>query len=430
MGHGKYTSHPLRFRSRLHQGGWVMGWLLAGISLFLALWIVVPAPTRFLLPLGVGAPEISPGLVVLSAIALTIAFFTRAQGQPSPFPLSLPLVCSALALVLSLLPWGQLPAANHAIAAEMGAVLGVDYLAQVPPESQARWRSRPFRWREFWGGIPIPPVSIQRGIVFAEPDGVPLTLNLYRPSPTGTHPTLVVIYGGAWQGGSPASHESFSRYIAAQGYTVVAIDYRHAPQYVFPAQIEDVNTALAYVQTHAEALGVDRTRLAVMGRSAGAQLAAISAYDPDQPLSIKAVITYYGPVDLAVGYEQPPRPDPIDTRAVLRAFLGGTPDQVPGLYRQASPLHAIRPQLPPTLLVYAGRDHVVQARFGRQLYRQLQAAGNQAVWLEVPWAEHAFDILFNGIGNQLALYYTERFLAWALSPDLAGELPPNLGIKP
>jgi acetyl esterase/lipase len=74
----------------------------------------------------------------------------------------------------------------------------------------------------------------------------------------------------------------------------------------------------------------------------------------------------------------------------------------------------VRFDLPSTLLVYAGRDHGVQAQYGRQLYEQLRAADNQAVWLEIPWAEHAFDTVFNGLSNQLALYYTERFLAWAL----------------
>ncbi len=250
--------------------------------------------------------------------------------------------------------------------------------------------------------------------MFATPADVPLRLNVYRPSAAGTYPTLVVIYGGAWQGGSPNSQETFSRYMAAQGYTVVAIDYRHAPQYPFPAQIEDVRAALTYLKTHGAELGADLTRLALMGRSAGAQLAAIAAYQQPQIIPIRAVVNYYGPVNLTTGYDNPPVPDPIDTRAVLRAFLGGTPDQVPDLYRQASPINYVRPGLSPTLLVYAGRDHVVQAKYGHNLYRQLQATGNQAVWLKVPWSEHAFDILFNGDGNQVALYYTERFLAWAL----------------
>ncbi|PSR17654.1 esterase [filamentous cyanobacterium CCP3] len=406
----------------------VLAWLLVGVSLGLSLWIVVPAPTRLLLPLGVGAPEVSPWLAGLSAIAAVAVWLSHrwARGVAirdafghrlrTRISAGVALGLCAIALVVSLLPLVQVKGTSAAIAAEMQAVLGSDYLAPIPPSLRGQLRPKPFRlWDVFAGIAPVAtPLSLRRGVVFATPAGVPLRLNVYRPSAAGPYPTLVVIYGGAWQGGSPDSHETFSRYIAAQGYAVVAIDYRHAPQYPFPAQLEDVRAALTYLKTHGVELGVDLSRLALMGRSAGAQLAAIVAYEQPPILPIRAVINYYGPVNLTTGYDNPPIPDPIDTRAVLRAFLGGTPDQEPSLYRRASPINYVRPGLPPTLLVYAGRDHVVEAKYGNQLYRQLQTAGNRAVWLEIPWSEHAFDILFNGVGNQVALYYTERFLAWAL----------------
>lgn len=47
---------------------------------------------------------------------------------------------------------------------------------------------------------------------------------------------------------------------------------------------------------------------------------------------------------------------------------------------------------------------------------RLTQSGNVAPYLEIPWAEHAFDALFSGVSNQLALYHTERFLAWATQP--------------
>ncbi|MEO1209736.1 MAG: alpha/beta hydrolase [Cyanobacteria bacterium J06638_20] len=382
--------------------------LLSLAGLFLSLWIVIPAPTAFLLPLGVGAPEISPWLIGINAIALVGLGLGRTGGR---LPLLI-LICSLLGLGLSLLPLAQLPAANRQIDAEMRSVLGPDFLASVPEKALQPLRSQPWVLADSLRGIALEDVRVDRGLVFARPDETALTLNVYRPLTPGRYPTLVVIYGGAWQSGSPDNKATFNRYMAAQGYTVVAIDYRHAPQYRFPAQLIDVNTALAYIQSHAEALSVDLNHMAVLGRSAGAQLAAIAAYESAVPL--RAVVLYYGPVDLTAGYQDPPVPDPINTRAVLRTFLGGPPETAPELYRQASPINYVRAHLPPTLLVYAGRDHVVQARYGRQLYEQLQAADNQAVWLKIPWAEHAFDTVFNGLSNQLALYYTERFLAGAL----------------
>lgn len=382
-------------------------WTLSLVGCFLSLWIVIPAPIFALLPLGIGAPEVSPWLVVVNSIALLLVALRFHANWLDGIALG----CSLLGLLLSLLPLLQFPNANARIAADMEAEFGKAVLITAPLISQAM-RPKPFVWVDAFRGIEVTAVRIDRGIPFATVDGVNLTLNLYRPASMGLHPTIVVIYGGAWQSGTPANDETFSRYMAAQGYTVVALDYRHAPQFRYPAQLEDVQTALSFLQTHAETLEIDRQRVALLGRSAGAHLASLVAYG-QSPLPIQAVVNYYGPANLTEGYNDPPVPDPIDTRAVLEAFLGGNPAQVPHLYHDASPVNHVASNLPPSLLVYPGRDHIVLPKFGRQLYEKLQAAGNQAVWIEIPWAEHAFDAVFNGVSNQLALYYTERFLAWA-----------------
>ena len=102
-------------------------------------------------------------------------------------------------------------------------------------------------------------------------------------------------------------------------------------------------------------------------------------------------------------------------RAIEVAFLGGTPDPLPDRYRDASPIATCRARVPPSLLIYGGRDHIVLSRFGALLDARLRAAGATSMFLEIPWAEHAFDVIPNGPSGQLSLYYTERFLAWALT---------------
>ena len=71
----------------------------------------------------------------------------------------------------------------------------------------------------------------------------------------------------------------------------------------------------------------------------------------------------------------------------------------------------LRLGVPPTLLLYGSRDHIVEARFGRVLNDRLRAAGATSFLLELPWSEHAFDAVPNGLGGQVSLYYVERFLA-------------------
>ena len=382
-------------------------------GLFLSIWIVITAPTFVFYPLSVGAPELSPGLLLGNGAIALLALFTWRYQQKWLAVMILSM--SVAALLLSALPLLQLPAANQQLAAEMERSLGV----QPKTIKLANGRSQPFLWQTFFTGLPLSPVRYDADIQFAAPNGVPLKLDLYRPIQTGQHPTVVMIHGGAWQRGSPTDNASVSRYFAGQGYTVVAIAYRFAPQYPFPAQIEDVRSALEFIRQNAAKYEIDLNRMAIMGRSAGAHLAMLAAYrasplKPSDTPPFRAVVNYYGPVDLTKGYFDPPNPDPIDSQKTLKALLGGTPDQFPDLYQAASPINFVRPNLPPTLLVYGGRDHIVQAKFGRYLSEQLQASGNIAAFLEIPWAEHAFDALPSGLSNQLALHYTERFLAWTM----------------
>ncbi len=383
--------------------------VLSAAVLFLSVWIVIPAPTSWLLPLGVGAPEISPILAVGNAIALLLSLPSSKGSWLS----RVALFCSTLGLILSTIPLVQLPSTLTSSNKAMQAALGVGYMEKVPQELQTQMRPHPFVLAEVFTGIADSQVRHTSSVRFATPDGVPLSLEIYRPTSIGKYPTIVTIYGGSWQRGSPLNDAAFNRYMAARGYTVIAVDYRHAPQYRFPAQLQDVQTALTFIRNHAQEYEVDSERIALLGRSAGAQLAMLAAYQKDAA-PIKAVVSYYGPVDLIRGYNDPPFPNPINTNAVLEAFLGGSPKEFPLLYQQASPINYVIPGLPPTLLVYGGRDHLVEAKYGQSLYQRLHNVGNTVIFLEIPWAEHAFDAIYSGISNQLALYYTERFLAWAL----------------
>jgi acetyl esterase/lipase len=322
--------------------------------------------------------------------------------------------CSVMALALSTMPLLQLPTTTQQMTKVMQAELGDSYLQKTVPKFG---RSQPFNLIEAFRGISLQPIRYTSGIVFASPDNVPLTMDIYQPQQSKVYPAVVVIYGGAWQRGSASDNAAWNRYLANQGYVVFAIAYRHAPTHRFPTQLEDVQTALAFINDHATKYEADRDRIAIMGRSAGAQLAMLAAYQKPNsanPLPIRAVVNYYGPVNLTNGYNNPPKPDPLNVRSVLEDFLGGTPQTLPDLYRAASPSNYVAPNLPPTLLIYGKRDHIIESRYGKALFDRLKSAQNTAVFLEIPWAEHAFDAVFRGPSNQLALYYTERFLDWAL----------------
>jgi acetyl esterase/lipase len=320
---------------------------------------------------------------------------------------------AAVAAILFAYPLVRTPFALRTFDRAMEKGLGRGYLREIPPVTSAQLRAHALSPADFVFGIARVDVLVRRALEFARPAGVPLTLDVYRPAAAGPHPVLVQLYGGAWQRGSPADNASFASWFASKGYVVVAADYRHAPEATWPAQVEDVRSALGWIVAHSSEYEADTSRIAVIGRSAGAQLALVAAYQAGSP-SLRAVVSYYGPTDLAEGWRQPPRPDPLDVRSILETYLGGTPDSAPLQYRDASPVTYVTLRAPPTLLVYGARDHIVAPRFGRELDERLRPAGGVSVLLEVPWAEHAFDAVPNGLSGQIALYYTERFLAWAL----------------
>ena len=376
---------------------------------FLTSWIVLPAPNRALLTLGVGAPELSHWLIVCGLVVgvLTLGAAGRGPWGRAAF------ILAVAATLLASVPLAQVPFVVRRFDATMRSALGDDFLRGVSAGRRAGMRSAPLVLADLFRGIDAGDARVTRDVPFAAPHGVRLTLDIYQPPAVGPHPAVVQIYGGAWQRGAPGDDAMFATYLAAHGYVVFAIDYRHAPEWRWPAQIEDVRAALAWIRGHAGDYDADASRLALLGRSAGAHLAMMAAFESGA-LPVRAVVSYYGPVDLTDGYRNPPHPDPLDVRAIEEALLGGTPDQMPDRYREASPISYVTRRLPPSLLIYGGRDHIVLPRFGARLDERLRAAGATSVFLEIPWAEHAFDLVPNGPSGQLSLYYTEQFLGWAL----------------
>jgi acetyl esterase/lipase len=380
----------------------------ASVALFLSLWVWLPAPVRPLLALSVGAPEVSVWLVVMGAITFGLAWMNRRRRIAR---IAMWLSIAAMLLPLSVIV--RIPSTASAFEREMVAELGLDYLATVPRPVHARLREPPVRIRELFFGRPEAPGFRDRALSFAIADGYELTLDVYRPTDKGPWPVVVQIYGGGWRDGSPSDHGEAARALAGAGYVVFAVDYRHAPRWRWPAQRDDVCEALRWIGEHAPEHGGDPTRLAILGRSSGAQLAFTAATQPNVP-AVSAIVALYSPVDLEHAYRHPPVPDPLDVRQRVRDLIGGGPDDFPEAYRDASPITRAGETHPPVLLIAAARDRIVRAEMLQKLDAKLDEQG-VSVLLTIPWADHGFDAVGFGPSAQLSTYYMERFLAWALT---------------
>lgn len=288
---------------------------------------------------------------------------------------------------------------------------GAGAAARVPAQMEAAFgpapaMSRPpFAWKDLVLGVRRPRAALLTR-TFAEREGTELQLDLTRPA-GGPAPVVVVIHGGSWKGGDRTQLSALNHYLTSQGYATAAISYRFAPQHHYPEMLADVAEAIAYLKRNAAELGVDASQIVLLGRSAGGQLAVAAAFALKDP-AIKGAVAYYGPFSLEWGYRQHCKV--LDGPGTLRAFLGGSPEEVPDAYRAASPLHLAESDSPPVLMLQGTADTMVSPLHAVHLVERLKAKGVAHCLIMVPQATHGSDLNFSGPFGQIGAYAVERFL--------------------
>lgn len=231
----------------------------------------------------------------------------------------------------------------------------------------------------------VPPVDVpemakveDRKITAA--DGGQIPIRIYWPTDApGPHPVVVFFHGGGWVIGSIESHDATVKSLAAaSGFVFVSVDYRLAPEYKFPTPPEDCYAATKWVAENAAEIGVDASRLAIAGDSAGGNLAAavaLMARDRGGP-AVKFQLLIYpctdfdltsrSMVDNGDGY--------FLTSAAMDWFYGhylATDEDRE--HHFAAPIRADVAGLPPALVITAEYDPLRDE--GNEYARRLQRAG-------------------------------------------------------
>lgn len=243
-----------------------------------------------------------------------------------------------------------------------------------------------------------------------------LSLQFYPGQKKGIRPCVLVVHGGSWAAGDNRQLPELNRELAKAGYHVASINYRLAPNHLYPAPLEDVNTAITYLQQKASELSIDSNRFVLLGRSAGGQIALSAAYTLHNP-SVKAVIDFYGPTDMVWGYENPTSPLVLDSRKIMEDYLGGTLNEARDQYIHSSATESVTTRTPPTLMIYAENDPLVSPRHGTRLQLKLKAMNIPHYELYLPWATHGFDYTLNGPGGQLSTWTVKAFLHAVLKEE-------------
>jgi acetyl esterase/lipase len=326
---------------------------------------------------------------------------------------------------------------------------GADWRARIPPDGASNMLKS--RWTCFSKMEASPKPSFERDIVFwTVPDTKrELLCDIWQPS-DGNASGLAFIYlhGGGWTlFDKDFLTRPFFRHLVSQGHTVMDVSYRLCPEVDFFGMIGDIKHAIAWMKGNADQYGVNPEKIFLAGGSAGGHLALLAGYTPEHPeltpeditnvdLSVRGVISYYGPVDLLAMYQRQVLNSPEIEDQSLRSIspdstlskrdsgqvdilLGGRPQDIPDMYQLFSPLSHVHPDCPPTLLIHGKQDLLIPAASTSALYSKMVETGVPAVNILFPFTDHGFDLMVPQVNpaSQSALYDVDRFLALLLNKN-------------
>ena len=368
--------------------------IFALLCLIVSTLVLFKVPDLFLWQLKVGATEYGQWFALIS---LALIFIGRRQSLIDSASFLIALAATALFL-------------SSGVRAAMFAEPARKKMdAAFPLPAGAPSVAGPFSFLRIWTIGGTKPVVVQP-IDYQEFSGAMMELDFYPADvSTGPAPCLVVIHGGGWDSGSRKEFATASHRLARRGISVAALDYRLAPQAIWPAQAEDVRVAINVLKGQADALSIDPKRFILMGRSAGGQIAEAVAAQGGIP-GVLGCIALYSPADMHFAYKYADAKDILDSGKLLRQYLGGTPTDAKAAYDSASAYALINRRTMPMLLLHGANDELVWHEQSRRLDARLQENGVKHVYLELPWATHAFDHNDNGPGGQIALWAIERFV--------------------
>ena len=293
------------------------------------------------------------------------------------------------------------------------------------------------------GGAQAPPAAEMRTLTYATRDGAELRLDLYLPAQPIRRPIPVIVFlhGGGWSGGTRTTGPDFGRFFAKDGFAMASIEYRLTPSITFPANVEDVRTAVRWLKANAAAQALDAERICLWGTSAGGHLAAVAGLAPPGMFegadnltytsSVRCVLDAYGPTRFDVmdaqtaeeranlqpavisinmgrgargaapavgapggvpadgrgGRGSVPHDDPASPESrLLAAPVQSVPDRV----RAASPMTYIGKDVPPFLIMHGLADGSVPHGQSVMLYDALKSAGHEATLLSIDGLPHTF----------------------------------------
>ncbi len=247
-------------------------------------------------------------------------------------------------------------------------------------------------------------VIAEEDIVYKKTATSNLKLDIYCPKISSEEkwPAVLLIHGGGWISGSKENLRILAQHLAENGFVAITASYRLSREAPYPAGVIDLKDALRWMKLNAEKYHVDTQKIAVLGTSAGAQLATLVGVTPnleiynekDEKISseVQAIVNIDGITSFI-------HPDAEESE-IAGLWLGGLRNENPKNWKEASPLEYVNKNTPPTLFInssmprfHAGRDDMIKILEENNIYSEVHTleGSPHSFWLLEPWFQPTLD---------------------------------------
>lgn len=234
-------------------------------------------------------------------------------------------------------------------------------------------------------------------LVYNSIDSRDLHLDAYYKKGKKPQPAVILIHGGGWKSGDKSQMRIFAQELAIKGYSCFTIEYRLSPEARYPAAIFDVKNAIKYIKANAKKFNVNPDKVAVLGCSSGGQMAALigatnNNLEFESPSGINENASVQAIIDLdgILAFKHPES----EEGKSASLWLGGSFDEQPEIWKQASALNHVSASTPPILFInsdmvrfHAGRTDMISKLNSYKIYSEVKNISNSphSFWFFNPW---------------------------------------------
>ncbi len=221
----------------------------------------------------------------------------------------------------------------------------------------------------------VPPsVQDERNITYRQAGNTSLQLDVFKPKKAkGKRPAIIIVHGGGWRSGNRTQHYPLAERLAEKGFVCFTPAYRLSTEALYPAAVLDLKEAIRWVRSKADKYHVDTTKVAVLGFSAGGQLATLLGTTGNNTIftDAQSKLKKYGTqvqaivdIDGTLAFIHPESGEGDDSKSTSAAtyWFGYNKNEKPELWRQAAALTYAGSQTPPTLFINSAVDRMHAGR--------------------------------------------------------------------